>query len=110
MSAERVAYIAGLRKLAAALEASPGLTHPSDGRSPYPFSLHVYVGTADEFREWASLLTSASEGIDGDTYRLVGALNGLHLSVSVAAKNVGRTVTREVETFEVEPFLSVVSS
>ena len=107
---KRAAYIAGLRKLADALEANPDLPAPYIGASPYPFSLHFGAAQSrEQLASFAALVTDASEETADGYHRIKGRIEGVHVDCAIHSALAGRAVVREVETFEVEPFLPVSS-
>jgi len=108
----RAEYIAGLRKLADLLVAAPQLSLP-EGNGPACYDdldVHVHNGR-EEMAAWAALLTDAAEGVAGSNYEITGRIHGVYISAFTGAASLGgREVTREQTVFEVEPFLSAVSS
>lgn len=104
---ERAAQVAGLRKIADAIEANPAmeLLWPGSAVS----ALGQYVHDRESMAAWVALLDDPVEQTDREWHEVAGRIKGLRVSVKVQAKNVGRMVTREVEQFEVEPFLPVQS-
>ena len=102
----RAEYIAGLRKLADALEANPTIDTPYTGRGDIHY-LNVHAHRRGEMSAWAQLLDDATEALDGKYYAIKGHLGGVSVQVVARAELLGRTVTREVEQFEVEPILPV---
>lgn len=103
----RAEYIAGLRKLADALEANPAMELPWPGGSVS--ELGQYCHNRESMAAWVALLDDPKERTDGNWHEVSGRIVGIRVSVKIQAKHVGRSVTREVEQFEVEPFLPVSS-
>lgn len=102
----RAEYIAGLRALADLLETRTEIPLPMTGTSPYPHSFALWCPSRDQMQAAADAFEDAREGADGQAYRVMGKLRGLHVHASATADMLdGHTVTREVESFEVEPFL-----
>ncbi len=103
--------VVGLRLLADALESDPRLDS-NIGASAYPFSIRFWAGDRDDVsRTLAAFTEVTGEGVDGDYYRVHGRIGGLYVHVAARASDIGgREVTREQTVFEVEPFLTGVSS
>jgi hypothetical protein len=103
---ERAEYVAGLRKLAAILEAVPTLAVPWRGADS-TMPMDVIGHNREDVAAWATLLDDATETTDAEYHHLKGHIAGLHVYVITPVGRVGgRRVVREVETFEVEPFLT----
>jgi hypothetical protein len=113
MSADRADYIAGLRKLADALEANEAMRVPWQGGEHSPWT--QYCDSRDEMSAWVALLDDAVDhGIRmvgaTDWYEVSGHIEGIRVQLNARPQRLGGTsVTREVEQFEVEPFLPVQS-
>lgn len=103
----RAEYIAGLRKLADALEANEAMELPWSGGPISEFS--QYCHGRESMAAWVALLDDPKERTDGEWHEVAGRIDGIRVSVKIQAKYVGHAVTREVEQFEVEPFLPVQS-
>jgi hypothetical protein len=105
----RADYIAGLRLLADALEADPSLPLPTDySDGGLSFQLRDRKGMA----AWVRLLAvGAKESLTADhgygpNYNIDGRIAGLPVHLYTTARRIGRTVRREVEQFEIAPFLT----
>lgn len=103
----RAGYIAGLRKLADALERDETLPLPYFGASPHVARLSVFVKTKTEVVAYARLMGKAEKKVDNDSphfgFELEGAVDGLHLVVVAPRSEIcervvtgTETVTREV--------------
>lgn len=108
MTDDRAAYISGLRKLAALLEANPDLPRPYDGsNSMSPISFYVLSHQGDERSTIAALARAfpgeTKKSYETDYFRLDGMIDGLHVSAvayrdAVCERRVvgTREVTEEV--------------
>jgi hypothetical protein len=103
VTADRAAYTAGLRALADALDADPGLPLPYDGTTS---ELSVFTSTKAEAAAYARLLPGKVDKAVTDGYygfELHGTLHGLRVLVYAPREQVcervvlgTREVTREV--------------
>lgn len=99
----RADYIAGLRKIADALEAHDDLVLPYPGSSEYASSFSVFTDTKAEAAAWALVLDGRAEKNvteDGNYgFQLKGRVHGVH--VLVYAKREEVCTRRVVGTREV---------
>lgn len=106
MTADRTAYIDGLRALAAALETDPELPLPYDGSTT---QMSVFVETKEEAAAYARLLGKAEKHVTDESsygFRLHGAIDGLRVIVYAPRDQVctRRVVgTREVTRTVLDP-------
>lgn len=98
-SAERAAYIAGLRKIADALEADPDLPAPYEGSASVSL---IFCDTKEQVQAWARVMTGAKrKEVDDDRhygFRLVGQINGVRVKVLVKRDEVCRRVVTGTRT------------
>lgn len=107
----RTAYIDGLREIANALEADPALSSPPESLYPGAGQISFLVSSREAMAAWACLLEGATEGTANSIHHVQGHIRGVPVRVFASTEKIGGSkktiVTREVETFEVEPFLPV---
>lgn len=99
----RADYIAGLRKIADALESNPDLRLPWHGSSKYGSPLSVFTDTKAEAAAWAFVLDGRAEKNVTENgnygFQLKGRMRGVH--VLVYAKREEVCTRRVVGTREV---------
>lgn len=105
----RTEYIAGLRVIADALETHPDMDVPWTGGPVSEWS--QYCHSREEMAAWVALLDDAVDhGVlrsgSNDWYEISGRVRGVRVILRADTKYLGGArVVREVESFEVEPFL-----
>lgn len=100
---DRAEYVAGLRRIADALEADPSLPLPYEGASGDMGRLSVFTSTREELQAWSRVMDGVKrKDVDNDAhygFRLLGAAAGVNLIVYADRQEVCRRVvtgTREV--------------
>lgn len=101
-------YAAGLRKLADAMDADAALGLPWTGCKT---EFVQYCDSREQMAAWVALLDDpVDHGVthsNVDWYRVTGRIHGIRVVVLAQPKHLGGVpVSRTVETYEVEPFLT----